>query len=190
MKIFSVINALYNEINSMIKYITIFILLLATSKLYAAPQQDSTTTEIQHNILEELKQPGTNGGNVKLSTSPSIDNLLKLHIKQCKKSKTFSGYRIQIHSTSSYGSNMAHLKQMRDNFEKTFPDIPAYLNYFDPDFKIRVGNFHSKLECIPTLHRIKKQYPSSYPVKTTITLDELKRKPLQDIPVEEILLED
>lgn len=173
----------------MIKYITIF-LLLVTGQLYAAPQQDSTITEIQYNILDELKHPGTNGGSVKLSTSPSINNLLKLHIKQSKKNKTFSGYRIQIYSTSSYGSNMAQMKQMRDNFEKAFPDMPAYLNYFDPDFKIRVGNFHSKLESIPALHRVKKLYPSSYPVKTTITLEELKRIPLQDIPEEEITLED
>lgn len=168
----------------MIKFITI--LLLFTGKLYAVPQQDSTFNETQYNILQELKQPDANGGAVTLSCSPAINNLLNIHINQNKRHKTFPGYRIQIHSTSSYGSNMAQLKQMRDNFEKAFPDIPAYLKYFDPDFKIRVGNFHTKLECIPALYRIKKMYPSSYPVKTDIAIDELKRIPLQDIPVEEL----
>lgn len=149
--------------------------LLATTSdsLYIAPR---------YNILQELKQPGKDGGEVKLTCSPAINNLLNLHVKVNEKHKSFSGYRIQIYSTSSFGANVNDLKKMRDNFEIAFPDIPAYLNYFDPDFKIRVGNFHSRLECIPALHRIKKQYPSSYPVKTDIKIDELSRIPMQDIP--------
>ena len=66
---------------------------------------------------------------------------------------------------------------MRNKFEETFQDIPAYLKYFDPDFKIRVGNYRNRLECIPDLHRIR----NSYAVKTEISLDELKRIPMQDI---------
>ena len=70
---------------------------------------------------------------------------------------------------------------MRNKFEETFQDIPAYLKYIDPDFKIRVGNYRNRLECIPDLHRIRKIYPASYAVKTEISLDELKRIPMQDI---------
>ena len=51
----------------------------------------------------------------------------------------------------------------------------------DDDFKIRVGNYRNRLECIPDLHRIRKIYPASYAVKTEISLDELKRIPMQDI---------
>lgn len=168
----------------MVKYI--LIAFLFAGNLYAAPQQDSTSTEVNYDIFQTLKEPGANGGSVHLACSPSIDNLVHLHINQNKRNKSYSGYRIQIFSTSSYGSNMEKLKQMRDDFEKTFPDIPAYLKYIDPDFKIRVGNFRTKLESIPTLYRIKKLYPSSYPVKTEITLDEMKRIPMQDIPVDEV----
>lgn len=168
----------------MVKYI--LIVFLFAGNLYAAPQQDSTVAEVQRDIFQELKQPGANGGSIHLSCSPAIDNLLHLHINQNKRHNSFSGYRIQIFSTSSYGSNMEKLKQMRDDFEKAFPDMPAYLKYFDPDFKIRVGNFRTKLESIPALYRIRKLYPSSYPVKTEITLNEMKRIPMQDIPVEEL----
>lgn len=98
-----------------------------------------------------------------------------------RKRKTFTGYRIQIHSVSSFGCNIENLKEMRNKFEETFQDIPAYLKYFDPDFKIRVGNYRNRLECIPDLHRIRKIYPASYAVKTEISLNELKRIPMQDI---------
>lgn len=167
----------------MVKYI--LIVFLFAGKLYAAPEQDTTSTEVRYDIFQELKEPGANGGSAHLSCSPAIDNLLHLHINQNKRNESFSGYRIQIFSRSSYGSDMAKLKQMRDDFEKAFQDIPAYLKYIDPDFKIRVGNFRTKLESIPTLYRVRKLYPSSYPVKTEITLNEMKRIPMQDIPVEE-----
>lgn len=164
----------------------IIILLLLSGKTYATTP-DTLAIEVHRDILTELQQPAPNGGEVKLNADQPVNNLLKLHTQLNKKQKTFSGYRIQIYSGNSYGSNIEQLKQMRNNFEKEFPDMPAYLKYLDPDFKIRAGNFRTRLECIPALHRIKKKYPSSYPVKTDITLEELKRVPMQDIPVSDDL---
>ncbi len=152
----------------------------------SAQTADSTVIEEPHyDIVSELQQSTDNGGEVRLNSDPKVADLLQWHIHLNEKDKTFTGYRIQIYSTSSYGSDIEKLKEMRNHFEETFQDIPAYLKYFDPDFKIRVGNYKSRLECIPDLHRIRKIYPSSYPVKTEISLDELKRIPMQDIPEEE-----
>ena len=135
----------------------------------------------RYNIMEELQKPTQNEGEVRLHNDASIDNLLKWHIHINEHKKSFTGYRIQIYSVNSYGCNIDDLKEKRNKFEETFQDIPAYLKYFDPDFKIRVGNYHSRLESIPALYRIRKLYPSSYPVKTEISLEELKRIPMQDI---------
>lgn len=165
----------------MTKYLTCFCLLLP---VYAFGQKtDSLSAETPHpDIIREWQTAGPQAGQVILHSEKQVENLLQWHIQLNKKRKAFTGYRIQILSTSSYGSDIEKLKEMRDQFETAFPDIPAYLNYFDPDFKIRAGNFHSRLECIPALHRIRKLYPSSYPVKTEIKLEELKRIPMQDIP--------
>ena len=166
----------------MIKYI--IIILLFSAPLYAV-EKDSVNIEKQYDILQELNTPGATGGNVKIKCDQTVNNLLNLHTQLNKKHNSFPGYRIQIYSGTSLQANVSQLKQMRDNFEKDFPDIPAYLKYFDPDFKIRVGNFRNRLDCIPALHRIKKKYPASYPVKTDISLNELKRVPMQDIPDQE-----
>lgn len=151
-----------------------------------ATMPDSLVIAPRYDIFSELKQPGINGGQVRIHSNASIDNLLKWHIHTNEKTKTFSGYRIQIYSANSFGLNINQLKDMRNKFEQSFPDIPAYLKYFDPDFKIRAGNFHSRLESIPALYRVRKLYPSSYPVKTDISLEELKRVPKQDIPEAEL----
>lgn len=167
----------------MSKYI-IFILFLFPVHLFSQEQESDTlgiTEEPHYDIIQELRTNDNNGGQVLLTNDKSIDNLLQWHIHLNEKKKTFTGYRIQIYSVSSYGCNIENLKEMRNKFEETFPDIPAYLKYFDPDFKIRVGNYRNRLECIPDLHRIRKVYPASYAVKTEISLDELKRIPMQDL---------
>lgn len=166
----------------MFKYI--ILLLLFPLHLFAQETEDTLVVTIPHyDILEKLQTENGQEGAVQLNNTPAIDNLLKWHVHINKQKKTFTGYRIQIYSANSYGCNLEDLKEMRNKFEQSFPDIPAYLKYFDPDFKIRAGNFHSRLECIPALYRIRKLYPASYPVKTEISLEELKRIPMQDIPV-------
>lgn len=142
------------------------------------------------NLLKELEQERSKGGKITITADRFINNLLDLHIRQNEKKKAFTGYRIQIYSVNSFGCDLEALKNMRDNFERNFPDIPAYLAYFGPDFKIRVGNFRSRLGCIPTLQRVRKLYPASYPVKTEIALEELNRIPMQDIPPEMNNMED
>ena len=161
-----------------------FILFFLPTLLYAN-HPDSTVIKTRSDIVNELKVVESNGGEVRLHSASNIDYLLKLHILQKEKKKNFTGYRIQIHSVNSFGSNFNELEEIRNKFEITFQTIPAYLNYFNPDFKIRVGNYHSRLESIQDLHIIRKLYPFSYPVKTEISFEELKRIPMQDIPIEE-----
>lgn len=177
----------YLRENKKAMYRLLIILFLFPLTLCAQETTDSLVSVPQprYEILEELQGTNASEGNILLNHTPAIANLLKWHIHTNEQQKTFSGFRIQIHSVNSYGCNLEELKEIRNKFEQNFPDIPAYLKYFDPDFKIRVGNFHSRLECIPTLHRIRKLYPASYPVKTEISLEELKRIPMQDIPVTE-----
>lgn len=163
----------------------IFLLFLIPFRLYAV-DTDTLTPAPRNNILTELQQTGKQGGKVVVHCDASIHHLLKLHIHLNEQRQSFPGYRIQIYSTGSFGCNIEQLKEMRNKFEQTFTYIPAYLKYFDPDFKIRVGNYHSRLECIPDLYRIRKLYPASYPVKTDILLQELSRIPMQDIPVIEM----
>ncbi len=162
--------------------ITLLIVLGGATLTYA---QDSTATELRYDILETLNQKGEEGGEVYIHADPAVENLLKWHIHTHEIKKSFTGYRIQIYSVNSYGCDINTLKEIRNKFEEELYPIPAYLKYFDPDFKIRTGNYHSRLESIPDLYKIRKLYPSSYPVKTEIFLEELKRIPLQDILIEE-----
>ena len=158
----------------------LIVLLFTLSRPLYANEPDSVIIAPHQDIIEKL-HTHTGQGEVRIHCDHTIDNLLKWHVRLNEQKKSFAGFRIQIHSVNSYGCNIDDLKEIRNKFEGTFQTIPAYLKYFDPDFKIRTGNYHSRLESIPDLYKIRKLYPSSYPVKTDIFLEELKRIPMQDI---------
>ncbi len=152
--------------------------LLILFLLFAGPLVAQTDTllpppVVEYNLLEDLSEIDDNGGKVSIHCDSNVTALIGLHVLLNKKQKTFTGYRVQIFSGSSFDYPVSRLQEMKEEFEKQFPDIPAYLNYFDPDFKIRVGNFRTRLECIPVLKKVRRYYPSSYPVKTEIPISDL-----------------
>ncbi|MDR1756005.1 MAG: hypothetical protein LBR65_03465 [Culturomica sp.] len=154
-------------------YRVIFFFLFASSVLSA--QTIAEQEEIRPNIFRELERPGASGGTVRLKGEAFAPALVNLHIDLNRKQKTFTGYRIQIFSGNPSNHSMEQIQEERGKFSALFPDIPVYLNYYDPDFKIRIGNFHNKLESIPTLKRIRYYYPNAYPVKMEIPIRDLYR---------------
>lgn len=165
-------------------YRIVYILFFFIPAISFAQASDSLEIEPEPepDLLEELKQPAENGGYVTLKGDPGMIALVNLHIKASKEQKTVTGYRIQIFSGNSYDYPISQLEKMKEDFQALYPDVPVYLNYFDPEFKIRAGNFRSRLECIPVLKKIRKKYPSSYPVKTEIPFHDLLPKPAPLIP--------
>ena len=104
---------------------------------------------------------------------PKLEEVVRLRQSINRKGGTFTGYRVQILSQNSYQADVDSLRAAIERFEEEFPEYRAYLQYFDPDFKIRVGNFHMRIETLPALARIREKYPAAYPVKTTILLKDL-----------------
>lgn len=150
-------------------------LMLMYASVSFAQETDTVIPPVRISIFEELGQNCTRNGYVNLKGAPEINALVQLHTAINKDQQYISGFRIQIFSGSSYDHPIEDLQLFKENFEKDFPDIPAYLNYIDPDFKIRVGNFRNRLDCIPTLKKIRRRYPSCYAVKTEIPISDLDK---------------
>lgn len=142
--------------------------------------QPDTLVIPEINFWEELTQTDEfSGGTLQLSGDRWIPQILKEETDARKEECIFSGFRIQILSVTAYSANIDTLRRHTEKFSEHFPEHPAYLQYFDTDFKIRAGNFRSRIEAIPALQKIRKRYPGSYIVKTDINLRELQ--PERDI---------
>ena len=78
------------------------------------------------------------------------------------------GYRIQIY----FGQNRTKANEVKTDFLQLFPKTGAYLVYQQPNFKIRVGDFRSRLEASKFLKDIQSLYAAAFIVKDEVKLPE------------------
>jgi len=97
-----------------------------------------------------------------------IDTLLQLHVLQNKKFPVIPGYRIQIYKESG-NTALDKALTIRDKFEKRF-NMPAYITFNEPYYRVRVGDFRTRLEAIRFLEKIKRAYPLAWEIKDDIQI--------------------
>lgn len=64
------------------------------------------------------------------------------------------GYRIQL-----YNGFEVEAKKIRAKFRLDFPDTKTYLVYQQPEWKIQIGHYKTRLESDKALTKLKKKYP-------------------------------
>jgi hypothetical protein len=78
------------------------------------------------------------------------------------------GFRVQIHS----GNKRQPANQARASFSRVHPKTKAHLDYEQPYYKVRVGDFKTKLEALKYKNFIAKEFPNSFIVKDEIDISE------------------
>ena len=107
-----------------------------------------------------------------IDSDPRIDSLIIQQTKINKQKDGVNGYRIQIKNTTTHKDANA----LRARFSRDFPELKSYLRYIAPYYKIRIGDYLTKLEAQKDLLEIKKKYKGAYPVPCPINLEEIIKK--------------
>jgi hypothetical protein len=92
---------------------------------------------------------------------------LRLRIMENPDNKAIPGYRIQIFFDSGINSS-DRAKQARDEFLFLFPDVPAYVSWKAPNYRVWVGDFRNRLEAEKVLQSILIGYPNAWVIKDEI----------------------
>lgn len=74
------------------------------------------------------------------------------------------GYRIQL----AFGKKN-DVTKIRTEFLQAFPDYRAYVSWLQPNFRLRVGDFRTRLQAEQFKRDIMEAYPNSYIVRDEIT---------------------
>jgi hypothetical protein len=94
--------------------------------------------------------------------------LIDRHKKVNASNLTMAGFRIQIY----FGSERAKAQELKSEFTNDHPLIPAYLIYQQPYFKVRVGDFKSRLEAVGFLRKIESDFTTTFIVPDEVKLPE------------------
>ncbi len=78
------------------------------------------------------------------------------------------GYRVQI-----FFGNREEARRKRIEFTARYPQTPAYISYLAPNFRLRVGDFRTRIEAEKLKHDLGNRYQGCYIVKDEIELPAL-----------------
>ena len=115
-------------------------------------------------ILNNLVAQNTVKGSSVVISDDRIDSLVQLHIDYNKKYPVFQGYRVQILKTSGNEALDITEKAITD-FSEKYSDIHAYLTFEEPYYRVRVGDFRTRLEAEKFLKKIKRKYPGAWVIQ-------------------------
>lgn len=76
----------------------------------------------------------------------------------------YDGYRIKIH----FGIDKTIAQEVKQKFASKYPDVPAYIDYKQPNHVIVVGNFKTRVEAHEILKKIQAEFPNAFIIKSKI----------------------
>ena len=82
---------------------------------------------------------------------------------------TIDGFRVQIFMELGNDA-LRHADSVRAKFTDKYPDIPIYLIFGQPYYRLRVGDFRTRLEAENMYQRLKKRYKNAFVTADRINL--------------------
>ncbi|MES2619524.1 MAG: hypothetical protein V4615_01645 [Bacteroidota bacterium] len=104
--------------------------------------------------------------NYTVKQDEKISELLDKYKDYSNKKEFTEGYRIQI----MYTDVRDEVYQSKGAMYKEFPDLTSYVEYEQPYYKLRLGDFKSRLESTYFLQQIITLYPGAFIVKDKIKI--------------------
>lgn len=143
----------------------IFIIAFCINNIAIAQDAAKKTNE---NPAPVVKNPGKTD----IICDERLTGLMKTKLSLSESNPTIEGYRVQIYFASGNNSRKM-VNDVRTQFLIKHPDVGAYEIWQAPNFKVRVGDFRTKLEAYKFYKEIKADFPSSFIVTDNIALPKL-----------------
>ena len=99
-------------------------------------------------------------GTITIKQNLKIDSLLNKKIELDRKRFENEYFTLQL-----YYGNLSQAKEILEVVSEKFSDIPAEINYDNPNYKVQAGRFKKKINGLKTLDTLKRIFPSAFLLK-------------------------
>jgi hypothetical protein len=115
-------------------------------------------------------------GKLIIIENPAIDSLVNRYILYNSRINGMEGFRIQVYSSSNKNAREESGK-VRAEFMSKFPDIVSYASFERPGYyKIRAGDYRSRVEGTRYLLMVRKTFPDAILVPDIVNFPDLNKK--------------
>ncbi len=140
-----------------------------------------TTVEGERStIFDELRKSGPGKGEVVINQSPAIREMIGERMRganvETADSLTYlkvQGYRTQVFSGNNQRISKDEAFRKEKEIKELFPEIPTYVTYNAPFWKLRVGDFRSHEEAYHMMRSLMDAFPE-YGKEMYIVREEIK----------------
>lgn len=112
--------------------------------------------------------------NIRFIQDDRVDELISKHIEANRIQQNIPGFRINIFFQSGNNSK-ANANIVRLQFIEKYPSVEAYVVYEEPHFKVKVGDFRTRMEARGFLQQIKLDFPDAFVIKDMINFPKLNK---------------
>lgn len=119
-------------------------------------------------------------GSIQLIKPAGLDSLLEIS-KNNKAYNKIEGYRIQIFMESG-NEAVGRAQEAIATFSEMFPNIETYLSFGQPYYRVRVGNFRTRLEAENQMRNISLHFNKAFIIKEDIEppkLNSIYKNPIE-----------
>lgn len=113
-------------------------------------------------------------GKVEVIKDPRVDTLIARKLTanggNAQGGFSSSGYRVQIYT----GSDRAAAYKAQTKFVQNYPDVQSYITYLEPNFKVRVGDFRTRLEATKMMEQLRPWFPLMFIIPEKINPPKLE----------------
>jgi hypothetical protein len=107
-------------------------------------------------------------------SDPQIEDIVELHIIYNEVFPVIEGYRIQLIMRAG-NTALDEVNELKTEFEESHPEISTYITFREPYYRLRVGDFRTRLDAVEFMESIKRSYPQAWVIKDKITFPELTK---------------
>lgn len=112
-------------------------------------------------------------GHIQVIQDDRVDLLVSKHIQINQNRNGMEGYKIQIFFDSGNNSK-TKAQSIYEGFKAKYPDVRVYLSFKSPNYKVRVGDFRTRLDAQRFLNDIIDEYPNAWIIADMINLPKVE----------------
>lgn len=131
-------------------------------------------------IFDELESAGAGKGTVRIYQEPAIKQMVGRYLSsndiERNNNLTYlkmQGFRAQVFSGNNQRKSKEEAIRKEKMIKELYPDLPTYVTYTAPFWKLRVGDFRSREEAYALIRDLKETFPS-FAKEMYIVKDEVK----------------
>jgi len=110
---------------------------------------------------------------INIIQNENISKLLQEHKSFNKNQSGIIGYRINVFFDSGNNSK-SKAYSIKSQLMDEYPDVEAYIIYQEPNYKVKVGDFRTRLDAERFQNQISNEYKNGFIIKEIINLPKIK----------------